>query len=120
MTTPAIRTPTSLDVERIKQLAIATEMFGLDEVGFFDELLAGFFDRSSADHRWLVAEDAEGGVVAAAHYAAEPFADRMYARTRAFYRHHGFDEEARIRQFYGPDDDKVVFWKSLGHSHDRP
>jgi len=169
MTTPAIRTPTSLDVERIKQLAIATEMFGLDEVGFFDELLAGFFDRSSADHRWLVAEDAEGCVVAAAHYAAEPFADRMwnlyflavapdrhgrglggsliehvehelrssgegvarvlivetsstdqYARTRAFYRHHGFDEEARIRQFYGPDDDKVVFWKSLGHSHDRP
>ena len=33
--------------------------------------------------------------------------------TRAFYRRHGFDEEARIRQFYGPNDDKVIFWKSL-------
>jgi ribosomal protein S18 acetylase RimI-like enzyme len=32
---------------------------------------------------------------------------------RDFYRRHGFDEEARIRQFYGPDDDKIVFWKSL-------
>ena len=37
----------------------------------------------------------------------------QYARTRDFYRHHGYDEEARIRQFYGPDDDKIVFWKSL-------
>jgi GNAT superfamily N-acetyltransferase len=33
--------------------------------------------------------------------------------TRAFYRNRGFDEEARIREFYGPGDDKVVFWKAL-------
>lgn len=33
--------------------------------------------------------------------------------TRAFYLRHGFVEEARIRQFYGPEDHKVVFWKSL-------
>jgi len=31
----------------------------------------------------------------------------------AFYRDHHYDEEARIRQFYGPADDKVVFWKLL-------
>lgn len=37
----------------------------------------------------------------------------QYARTRDFYGHHGYYEEARIRQFYGPDDDKIVFWKSL-------
>jgi ribosomal protein S18 acetylase RimI-like enzyme len=37
----------------------------------------------------------------------------QYARTRTFYRKLGYDEEARIRQFYGPSDDKVVFWKSL-------
>jgi ribosomal protein S18 acetylase RimI-like enzyme len=36
-----------------------------------------------------------------------------YAATRAFYRRHNYDEEARIRGFYGPGDDKVVFWKSL-------
>lgn len=29
------------------------------------------------------------------------------------YEDQGYDEEARIRQFYGPEDDKVVFWKSL-------
>jgi ribosomal protein S18 acetylase RimI-like enzyme len=33
--------------------------------------------------------------------------------TRAFYRNHGYTEEARIREFYGPGDDKVVFWKAL-------
>jgi len=37
----------------------------------------------------------------------------QYARTRAFYRQHHYDEEARIRDFYGPEDHKIVFWKSL-------
>lgn len=37
----------------------------------------------------------------------------QYAGTRDFYRRLGYVEEATIRQFYGPEDDKVVFWKSL-------
>lgn len=37
----------------------------------------------------------------------------QYEATRAFYLARGFDEEARIREFYGPGDDKVVFWKRL-------
>jgi GNAT superfamily N-acetyltransferase len=37
----------------------------------------------------------------------------QYAQARAFYAKRGFDEEARIRDFYGPGDNKVVFWKSL-------
>ncbi len=36
-----------------------------------------------------------------------------FAPTRAFYRKQGYTEEARIREFYGPNDDKVVFWKAL-------
>ena len=35
------------------------------------------------------------------------------ARTRAFYRAHDYTEEARIREFYEPGADKVVFWKKL-------
>lgn len=37
----------------------------------------------------------------------------QYATARAFYRARGFDEEARIRDFYGPGDSKVVFWKAI-------
>lgn len=43
----------------------------------------------------------------------ETSSTEQYARTRQFYPRHGYVEEARIRRFYGPDDDKVVFWKSL-------
>lgn len=162
MTSTSIRIPTPIDVEPIKQIAVAAKMFSVEEVGFFDEMLSGFFDGSLAEHRWLVVDDSRGRVIAAANYAPEPFADLMwnlyfiavapeaqgqglggslierveqdlrdrgddvarvlivetsstdqYARTRTFYRAHGYDEEARIRQFYGPEDDKVVFWKSL-------
>jgi ribosomal protein S18 acetylase RimI-like enzyme len=37
----------------------------------------------------------------------------LYANARGFYRARGYDEEARIRDFYGPGDDKVVYWKAL-------
>ena len=37
----------------------------------------------------------------------------QFARTRELYPQRGFVEEARIRRYYGPGDDKVVFWKSL-------
>ena len=36
-----------------------------------------------------------------------------FERTRAFYRASGYAEEARIREFYEPGGDKVVFWKRL-------
>ena len=36
-----------------------------------------------------------------------------FAKPREFYRKNGDSEEARIRDFWAPGDDKVVFWKSL-------
>lgn len=36
-----------------------------------------------------------------------------YEQARAFYDRRGFVEEARIRDFYGPGDDKVTFWKRI-------
>ena len=157
----SIRPATAADIDAIKQIAIDTNMFELDDVGFFDEMITGFLDGTMERNHWLVVE-CEAAVVAAAYYAPEPFSDRMwnlyfisvaprhqgrgtgglllahvegelrasgddvarvlivetssidqYVRTRAFYVQHGYDEEARIREFYGPDDHKVVFWKSL-------
>ena len=36
-----------------------------------------------------------------------------YQAARRFYIREGFDLEARVREFYGPDDDKILYWKSL-------
>lgn len=150
------------DVDTIKHIAVATDMFGADEAGFFDDMVGGALGGTLDDHHWLVHVDDDGHVDGVAYYAPEPFSDRMwnlyfiavtpnrqgagiggvllsrveadlrgrgadvaqvlvvetsstdrYARTREFYPRHGYVEEARIRRFYGPTDDKVVFWKSL-------
>jgi len=36
-----------------------------------------------------------------------------YQPARRFYEREGFAQEAVIREFYGPDDSKVTFWKRL-------
>ncbi|MCC0176119.1 GNAT family N-acetyltransferase [Waterburya agarophytonicola K14] len=36
-----------------------------------------------------------------------------FEATRAFYRKNGYDEEARIREYYNPGEDKIVFRKVL-------
>jgi ribosomal protein S18 acetylase RimI-like enzyme len=44
---------------------------------------------------------------------AETSGTSEFKQSRAFYRKNGYSEEARIRDFWAPGDDKVVFWKSL-------
>ena len=43
-----------------------------------------------------------------------------FAPARAFYRKRGYVEEARVREYYGPGDDKVVFWKRLNDDQAAP
>ncbi len=43
----------------------------------------------------------------------ETMSTPAFARTRAFYQKNGYAEEARIRDFYEPGADKVVFWKRV-------
>lgn len=123
-----IRDATVDDRELIEQIAVDAGLFPSDEVGLLGEMLASSCRGESPDARWLVLEDAEA--IGAAYYAPEPFADRMWnlyfiavapakqssgAWTRLM-RHIEQAlraEEARVRQFYGPEDHKVVFWKSL-------
>jgi len=44
----------------------------------------------------------------------------LYDRTRRFYERSGYREEARLRSYYAPDDDKVLFVKWWEDDHDRP
>lgn len=37
-----------------------------------------------------------------------------FERTRDFYRANGYEEEARLRDYYAAGDDKIVFRKTLG------
>ncbi|MGL5867310.1 MAG: GNAT family N-acetyltransferase [Dermatophilaceae bacterium] len=65
--------PTDRDI--VLRLAVDNQMFAPDEL---DDLGSVFDDTSSTDeHHWAVAE-AEGGVVGAAYWAPEPFADRLW------------------------------------------
>jgi hypothetical protein len=57
------------DATAVKSIAVDARMFAEDEVGFFDEMLAGFADGSMVEHEWLVVEDERGDVVAAAYFA---------------------------------------------------
>jgi ribosomal protein S18 acetylase RimI-like enzyme len=43
----------------------------------------------------------------------------VYARTRRFYRAAGYGQAARLREFYGPGDHKIVFCKSIAASTGR-
>ncbi len=166
-----VRPAVAADLDRIKAIAVSAEMFTVEEVDFLDEMFAGSQNGELPDHEWVVVEAGAdragrsgevGEVIAAANFAPEPFADRMwnlyfiavdpqhqrsgigetlmsyveeelrssgpnlvqtlivetsstnqYIGARNFYGGLGYDEEARIRDFYGPGDHKVVFWKRL-------
>jgi hypothetical protein len=51
-----IRTATAADIDTIKRIAIDTDMFGPDDVGFFDEMITGFLDGTMDDNHWLTVE----------------------------------------------------------------
>jgi ribosomal protein S18 acetylase RimI-like enzyme len=49
---------------------------------------------------------------------AETSSKPSYARTQAFYRKHGFVEEARIRDYYAAGDDLVVYTRSIQYERE--
>ena len=61
----------------------------------------------------VVDELRSGGADTARTLIVDTSSDAAYAPARDFYRSHGFTEEAHIRDFYGPGDAKVTYWRSL-------
>jgi ribosomal protein S18 acetylase RimI-like enzyme len=136
-----IRPTTPDDTAAILALAISSGLFPPDATDEVAAVLAGSLaGENGPDHVWLTDDD--GGPVGVAYYAPERLTegtwnlymlavspDRQrqgrgaalvrtsgrgsFERTRAFYRALGYDEEARIREFYKAGDDKVVFRKAL-------
>ncbi len=49
----------------------------------------------------------------AKHIYADTSSSDRYAGTRGFYQRMGFHEEARLADFYGPGDGKIVYVKAL-------
>ncbi len=43
----------------------------------------------------------------------ETSSTEQYLNTRAFYASRGYTQEATVRDYYGPEDHKVIFWKHL-------
>lgn len=78
MSSTTIRPAIAGDLERVKEIAVAAEMFSTAEVAFFDEMLHGALDGSMDGHQWLAVESESGEVIAAAQFAPEPFSDRMW------------------------------------------
>lgn len=77
MTTTTIRAVERDDITPIKKLAIDNEMFGPDDVAFFDETIGDHLDGSLPDDRWFVAET-EGRLSGAAYVAPEPFSHLVW------------------------------------------
>jgi ribosomal protein S18 acetylase RimI-like enzyme len=62
---------------------------------------------------WVEANLRDRGEDVAKLLLIETSSVESFAPTRSFYRKLGYVEEARVREYYGPGDDKVVFWKML-------
>jgi ribosomal protein S18 acetylase RimI-like enzyme len=56
----------------------------------------------------------------AKHVYADTSSSDRYAGTRGFYQRMGFREEARLPDFYAPDDGKVIYVKALPLSDPSP
>jgi len=54
MTRHTIRPATASDLDRIKEIAVAADMFSTEEAAFFDEMVHGALDGSLKGHQWLV------------------------------------------------------------------
>ena len=67
----------------------------------------------SALVRWVEANLRQRGDDVAKLLLIETSGVESFEPTRGFYRNQGYTEEARIREYYGPGDDKIVYWKLL-------
>ena len=65
-----------MDILQIQSIAVAADMFSIEDVGFLGEQFLASQRGESEGAKWLVVEN-EKDAVAATFFAPEPFSDRM-------------------------------------------
>jgi hypothetical protein len=93
-----IRAATANDVEAIVGLAVKTKMFAEEGAPFLDANLREHFDAGEGSEKNLIVETS---------------ATARYDHTREFYARLGYEEEARVRDYWEDGDDLVIFRKVL-------
>ncbi|GAB7045206.1 GNAT family N-acetyltransferase [Catenuloplanes indicus] len=154
-----IRAITPDDASDVATLAVTSELFPPEAIGFVQQMMADYFAaKADGGHACLV-DDHDGRLAAVAYYEPLPATDRTWEltmigvdrshhrrgvgtgllqaveadlrtrdqrllliqtsatpafdRARAFYLSCGYDEEARVRDYYETGDDMVLFRKDL-------
>ena len=156
-----IRTVTPADAATVVAVAIAAELFSVEDAGIVEQLMADYFARAYANGHAcaLDVDDTSGEPFGVAYWEPATATDRTwyltmigvradqhrrgrgtallrhvedrlrsggqrlllvetsgtpaFDRARAFYRSCAYDEEARVRDYYEPGDDMVLFRKRL-------
>ncbi|MEM7412192.1 MAG: GNAT family N-acetyltransferase [Myxococcota bacterium] len=91
----------------------APEAFGVGVWNLY--MLAVLPDQRGTGHGAALVEHVEAATAAAGAriLLIETSGTPPFERTRTFYDSLGYTAEARIRDYYAPGDDKVIYWKSL-------
>jgi GNAT superfamily N-acetyltransferase len=126
-----IRYISPLDRAALLDILKNTPEFKYSEVVVARELIdACLRDKEKSGYFILVAEDNQRGhgvggtLLKAAEREIRESGGRLalvetsstpaYVKTRQFYDRHGYDEVARVPDFYKPDDDKLTLQKKFG------
>ncbi|CAN0589115.1 unnamed protein product [Ectocarpus sp. 12 AP-2014] len=106
-----IRPIVRADLPALKRVIASTDLFPPD---MLEGMMDGHLNGASDAVLWLTFANPDPVAIAYVRVLlVETSGNAGFARTRAFYAQAGYEEEARIREFYAAGEDKIIFRKAL-------